>query len=453
MSKKKSKRKKKGRLLRVIRSNAAGIDIGATKIYVAVPEGCDKEPVRSFETFTQDLHEAAQWLKSCGIDTIAMESTGVYWIPLFQVLESYDFELFLVNAGHVKHAPGRKTDVEDCQWIQYLHSVGLLNRSFRPPQEICAVRSLLRHRNNLIKASATHIQHMQKSLTQMNLQIHNVISDITGTTGLAILDAILAGERDPHKLAELRDPRIKSDKGTIAKSLEGHYLSEHLFTLKQAIQAYRYYKNMINECDSEIEKYLNNFDSQIDPEKNPPPKPKSLRKKPTGNEPHFDLRTHMYRILGTDLTQIDGINSMTAWVFFSEVGTDLSKFPSKEKFSKWLALSPNNNITGDKIKSSKTLMSKNRLAIALRLSAQSLWKSQSFLGFYYRRMRARQGPPKAITSTAHKLARIIYHLVKYRKNFDESVFADEIKLHKKRLETRIRKQAKMLGFKLVSADS
>jgi transposase len=449
MSKKKSKRKKSGRLLRVIRSNAAGIDIGATKIYVAVPDGRDKEPVRRFGTFTQDLNEAAQWLKSCGIDTIAIESTGVYWIPLFQVLESYGFALFLVNSGHVKHVPGRKTDVEDCQWIQYLHSVGLLNRSFRPPQEICAVCSLLRHRGNLIKASATHIQ----SLTQMNLQIHNVISDITGTTGLAILDAILAGERDPHKLAELRDPRIKSDKGTIAKSLEGHYLSEHLFTLKQVLQAYRHYKNMINECDSEIEKYLNDFDSIIDPGKNPLPKPKSPRKKPHGNEPHFDLRTHMYRILGTDLTQIDGINSMTAWVFFSEVGTDLSKFPSKEKFSKWLALSPNNKITGDKIKSSKTLKSKNRLAISLRLSAQSLWRSQSFLGDYYRRMRARQGAPKAITSTAHKLARIIYHLVKHRKKIDESVFSYENKLHKKRLETRIRKQAKILGFELVSTDS
>lgn len=451
---KKKRKKRKGlKSLRIIRPNAAGIDIGVTEIYVAVPIDRNEEPVRCFETFTEDLHEAAKWLKANSIDSVVMESTGVYWIPLFQILESYGFEVFLVNAGHIKKVPGRKSDVDDCQWAQYLHSVGLLNASYRPPQDICAIRSILRHRDNLIKISASHIQHMHKSLSQMNLQIHNVISDITGTTGLMILDAILAGERDPHKLAEFRDGRIKADKKTIAKSLVGDYLPEHLFTLKHALQVYRYYKEMINECDCEIEKNLKNFESFIDTEINPLPKPKTSRKKPHSNEPNFDLRYHMYRILGTDLTQIDGINSLTVQVFFAEVGPDLSKFPTVHQFCSWLCLSPNNKITGGKILSSKTLKNNNRLATALRLAANSLWKSQSYLGDYYRRMRARHGAPKAITAAAHKLARIIYYLVKHKVAFSESVFQEEEKRFKKQLESRIKKQARMLGLKVVPVDS
>ena len=257
--KKKINRKKTVKHLHVLQPNSAGIDIGATEIYIAVPDERASKAVRRFDTFTDDLHDAAKWLKKCGIESIAMESTGVYWIPIFQILDIYGFEVILVNARHVKNVPGRKTDVIDCQWLQYLHSVGLLRGSFRPAQDICAVRSLLRHRDNLVKAAASHIQHLQKSLTQMNLQIHNVISDITGVTGLAIIDAILAGERDPKILAELRDPRIKADKQTIVKSLIGDFRSEHVFTLKQTLQSYRNYRQLIQGCDREIENHLKKF--------------------------------------------------------------------------------------------------------------------------------------------------------------------------------------------------
>ncbi|MCP3872942.1 MAG: IS110 family transposase [Desulfobacteraceae bacterium] len=449
MTRKRKKKNKNIKMLHVIQPNAAGIDIGAAEIYIAVPGDRDKEPVRHFDTFTADLHSAAKWLKSCGIDSIAMESTGVYWIPVFQILESYGFDVVLVNARHVKNVPGRKTDVQDCQWLQYLHSVGLLRGSYRPPQEICAVRSLLRHRDGLIKTASSHILHMQKALTQMNLQIHNVISDITGVTGLAIIDAILSGERNPQKLAALKNGRIKASKDTIAKSLEGDYLPEHIFTLKQSLQVYRHYQQMMAECDQEIESHLNNFDSRVDMDKNPPPPPTSISRRGKGNEPNFDLRTQLYRIIGTDLTQIEGISAVTAHVFFSEVGCDVSKFPKSNNFVSWLNLCPNNKITGGKILSSQTLPGKNRLAKALQMSAMSLWHSQSYLGNYYRRKRAKNGAPSAITDTAHKLARIIYHLVKTGKQFDESVFSTQEEAHQKRALSNLKKRAKTMGFKLV----
>jgi transposase len=451
MARRRKKKSKKMEPLHVMQPNAAGIDIGATEIYVAVPADRDPEPVRCFATFTEDLTAAARWLKSCGIQTIAMESTGVYWIPVFQILEAHRFEVILVNARHVKNVPGRKTDVQDCQWLQYLHSVGLLRGSYRPPQEICAIRSLLRHRNNMVKTAASHVQHMQKALTQMNLQIHHVISDITGVTGLSILDAILNGERDPKKLAAMRDRRIQASEKTIIKALKGDYRWEHLFALKQALQSYRHYRQMIGECDIEIEKHLDEFDSRIDEcEK---PISTSSARKPRGNEPCFDLRTHMYRILGSDLTQIDGIGALTAHTFFSEVGPDISKFPTEKHFCSWLGLCPGNKTSGGKILSSQTLPVSNRLAQALRMAANTLWNSHSYLGHYYRRMRARHGAPKAITATAHKLARIIYYLVKTGKQFDETVFSEQEELHKKRLERNLKKQAFYLGFQLVPIGS
>ena len=448
MAKKLKKKFKKVKMLQNTNPNTAGIDIGATEIYIAVPHDRDSNPVRRFDTFTADLHDAAKWLKDCSIDSIAMESTGVYWIPVFQILESYGFEVVLVNARHVKNVPGRKTDVQDCQWLQYLHSVGLLRGSHRPPQEVCAVRSLLRHRDGLVKTAASHIQHMQKSLTQMNLQIHNVISNITGVTGLAILDAILSGERDPHKLAALKDGMIKATKDTIAKSLEGDYLPEHVFTLKQSLQVYRHYQQMMAECDREIESHLNNFDSRIDVDQNPPPTTSTSRKG-KGNEPNFDLRTHMHRILGTDLTQIEGINSVTAHVFFTEVGCDVSKFSKGGNFVSWLNLCPGNKISGGKILSSHTLPGKNRLAKALQMSAMSLWRSNSYLGNYYRRKRAKNGAPSAITDTAHKLARIIYHLIKTGTQFDESVFSTQEEAHQKRTLRNLKNKAKSLGYQMV----
>lgn len=447
MSKRQQKKINKVKVVQVIQANAAGIDVGASEIYIAVPDDRDAKPIRCFETFTVGLHHAAKWMKKCGIDSVAMESTGVYWIPIFQMLESYGFEVVLVNARHVKNVPGRKTDVQDCQWLQYLHSVGLLRGSYRPAQEVCAVRSLLRHRDRLVKMSASHVQHMQKALTQMNLHIHHVISDITGVTGLAIIDAILAGERRPKKLAALKDRRIKADKSTIAKALEGDYRPEHLFTLKQALQAYRHYREMITECDREIEAHLEGFESRINVDQFPPPT--SGQRKAQRNAPDFDLRTHLYRIIGTDLCQIDGIHAMTAHVFFSEVGPDIARFPTVKHFCSWLGLCPQNKISGGKVLSSRTRPGASRVAQALRMASQALHNSQSSLGEYLRRMKARHGAPKAITATAHKLARIIYHLVKTGKQFDETVFADQEKLHRKRLEKRIRNQAKSLGFQLV----
>ncbi len=446
---KKRKKKTINKILHTLKPNAAGADIGATEIFIAVPEDRDPQPIRNFETFTEDLHAAAKWIKSCGVDTIAMESTGVYWIPVFQIFESYGLDVVLVNARHVKNVPGRKTDVQDCQWLQYLHSVGLLNGSYRPPQKVCAVRSLLRHRDGLVKTAASHIQHMQKALTQMNLQIHNVISDITGVTGLAILDAILSGERDPNKLASLKHKRIKAGKKTIIKSLEGDYLPEHVFTLKQSLQAYRHYHQLMAECDQEIEKHLNNIDSRIDVDENPLPPPTSSPRKGKGNEPDFDLRTQMYRILGTDLTQIDGISAVTAHVFFSEVGSNVDKFPKPGNFVSWLNLCPGNKISGGKVLSSRTLPGKNRLSQALKMSALSLWHSQSYLGNYYRRKRAKDGAPSAITDTAHKLARIIYHLIKTGKQFDESVFHDQEEAHQKRTLRSLQNKAKSMGYQIV----
>lgn len=436
-------------MLHAMLPNAAGVDIGATEIYIAVPNGRDNKPVRHFGTFTADLHNAAKWLKKCNISSIAMESTGVYWIPVFQIFESYGFDVVLVNARHVKNVPGRKTDVQDSQWLQYLHSVGLLRGSYRPTQEVCAVRSLLRHRNGLVQTSSSHVQHMQKSLTQMNLQIHNVISDITGVTGLAILDAILSGERNPKKLAALKHGRIKAKTATIIKSLEGDYHPEHVFTLKQSLNVYRYYRQMIAECDQEIEAHLNEFDSRIDVDKKPPPPPTSSPRRGKGNEPDFDLRTHMYRIIGTDLTQVDGISAVTAQMFFSEVGNDVSKFKNRRHFTSWLNICPGNKISGEKILSSRTLPGKNRLAQALKMAAMSLSHSKSYLGNYYRRKRAKNGAPNAITDTAHKLARIIYHLVKTGKQFDESIFHKQETAHQKRVLKNLKTKAKTLGFQLV----
>jgi transposase len=435
----------------VLQPNAAGIDIGATEIYIAVPEDRCAETVRHFGTFTEELHQAAQWMKDCNIESIAMKSTGVYWIPVFQILDSYGFDVILVNARHVKNVSGRKTDVQDCQWLQYLHSVGLLRGSFRPGQDICAVRSLLRHRDTMVKSASSHVQHIQKALTQMNFQIHNVISDIVGVTGLAIIDAIVAGERDREKLANLTHPRIKADRKTILKSLEGDFRLEHLFTLKQALLSYRHYQQMIEACDLEIENHLNEFDSHSDfDETSLPPSTRSKRKSKK-TEPPFDLKSHLHRLFGTDLTQIDGVSTLTSQVIFTEVGPDLSMFPTANHFCSWLGLSPQNKISGGKILSSKTRPGSNRAAHALRLSANALFRSKSYLGDYYRRMRSRHGAPKAITATAHKLARIIYHLIKNRKPFDETVFAEQERDHQERMKKRLIKRAKSFGLQVVPA--
>ena len=430
----------------MIQPNAAGIDIGATELYVAVPSDRTDKPVKCFGTFTGDLLALATWLKRCQIRSVAMESTGVYWIPVFQILEDHGFEVCLVNARHVKNVPGRKSDVSDCQWLQYLHCVGLLRGSFRPPQQVCAVRVLVRHRDALMKLVNVHIQHMQKALTQMNLQLHHVISDITGVTGLSIIKAILSGARDPKKLSKFRDPRIKSSEKTIAKSLVGDYRPEHLFTLQQSLSSYRHYQHLIAECDLKIKSMLGAFDSQVNIEKHPlPDNGKSSRKK---SDP-LNLRGQLYRIAGVDLTAIPGLQATTAYTLLSEIGPDVSKFPSAKHFASWLGLCPDNRVSGGRVLSVKTKPVANRAAAALRLAATTLQRNQSRLGDFYRRMRGKIGPPEAVTATAHKMACLVYHLLKTKKPYSETYAARHDEQRKRRWVVKLQNQAKSLGFALV----
>ena len=446
------KKRNKVGILPVIEPNAAGIDIGATEIFVAVPGDRDAEPVRSFPTFTVDLERLADWLQECQIRTVAMESTGVYWIPLFQILEKRKIDVRLVNAHHVKNVPGRKTDVQDCQWIQHLHSVGLLRGSFRPDDEICAIRSLWRHRDNLIQLATLHLQHMQKALDQMNLQIHHVISDLDGTTGLAIMDAILAGERDPHKLAQLRHPRVRASQETIMKSLVGDYREEHLFTLRQSLNAYRYYQQLIQEVDLQVKQMMQRLPSKVADGEKPPkgdkPRP---RKIPWRNEPP-QLRDDLYRAFGVDLTEVPGINTLTAQMLLTEIGPNLARFPTAAAFCSWLRLCPDPKISGGQVLSSRTRPTKNRAALALRMATQGLHRSDTFLGDYFRRMKARMGVPKAMTATAHKLARIVYHMITTRQEYDATIFQQQEQRRSQQRTARLHAQARMLGFHLVPVD-
>jgi transposase len=435
--------------LPVMNPDAAGIDIGATEIYVAIPPDRDAEPVRMFATFTRDLNALADWLQQREIRTVAMESTGVYWIPLMQILEARGLEVYLVNAKHVRNVPGRKTDVSDCQWLQYLHSVGLLRPSFRPAQDICAVRSLWRHREALVELATCHVQHMQKALNQMNLQIHHVISDITGLTGLAIIGAILDGERDTQKLALLRDPRIRASHETIAKSLEGEYQQEHLFTLRQSVEMYQQYRKRILECEAEIQCLMEKLEGQADPLSLPPAKDSVKKCKVMKPAKALTLRSEGYRILGVDLTTIPGISVLHVQTILAELGPDHSKFRNAAAFSSWMGLCPDNDISGGRVLWSGTRKVKNRIALALRMAAQSLQQSQSFLGEFYRRMRTRLGAPKAITAAAHKLARIVFRLLITKEPYDDSVFARSEESCRQRAKKRLAAQARELGFNLV----
>jgi transposase len=443
---KKRKHRKWDRSLPVMRPNAAGIDIGATEVFVAIPADRDSESVRSFPTFTQDLYELVDWLQRCRVDTVAMESTSVYWIPLFQILEARGIEVHLVNAQHVHHVPGRKSDVLDCQWLQYLHSVGLLRASFRPEQAVCEIRSLMRHRENLVQMACVHVQHMHKSLDQMNLQIHHVISDITGVTGLAIVDAIVAGETDPEALVKLRDHRIKASIDTVRKSLVGDYRPEHIFTLKQSQTAYRYYQQLIADCDREIQQRIETFHNPADPSA---PAESSTESAANGNSP-FDLRAHLERIFGVDLTGVPGFDIVRIQTIFGELGADLSgKFSTEDAFSSWLNLSPKDGTSAGRRIRSPRIKTKNRVTQTLRMAAQSLHNSQSYLGDYYRSQRARFGAPKAIKNTAHKLARILYHLITTRQPYDETVFAKLEARNQLRRFRKLQSLAKQMGYSLV----
>ncbi|WP_341812900.1 IS110 family transposase [Wolbachia endosymbiont (group A) of Cephus spinipes] len=434
--------------LEVMNPDAAGIDIGSSVHYVCVPEGRDKQNIQKFCCFTEDLYNLAKWLKRCKVTTIAMESTGVYWIPLFQVLESYGFEVKLVNAKYVKNVPGRKSDVQDCQWLQQLHSYGLLQGSFRPDNQICVLRSYTRQRDNLIKSAAAHIQRMQKALIQMNIQLHKVISDITGVTGIQIIKAILEGERNPEKLAELRDGRIKNDKSTIAKALAGDYREEHLFTLKQEFELYNIYQEKIAECDRSIEGYYKTFETKSGGNK----LCNKIKRKSTKHGPNFAIHEELHRITGRDFTKVPGLDVVTIQTIISETGINPNRWRTEKHFSSWLGLSPANKITGEKVFSTRTRKVINRAANAFRIAAHCVSRSNSGIGAYCRRIKRRLGAPKAITATARKLACIFYSMLKYGQEYVEKGMNYYETRYKERVKKNLIKKAQEFGYILVQKD-
>ena len=427
--------------------NAAGIDIGNSAHYVAVPADRDDEPVRKFDCFTADLHRLADWLQQCGIETVAMESTGVYWIPLYQILEARGLDVKLVNARQVKNLPGRKTDMLDCQWLQKLHTFGLLNNSFRPTDQICVLRSYWRQRDTLVSSASTCVQHMQKALTEMNIQLANVISDLSGCTGLKIVRAILRGDRNPEKLAELKHQGIRASKEEIAKSLEGNWREELLFNLKQSLELYDFYQDKINDCDLRIKDYLQTFQSKVGQEV--VVSAAKGRKKPGGNVPNFDLSSELHRITGVDLTKIDGINVMTAQTIISEIGLDMTKWKTEKNFASWLGLCPDHAITGGKILKRGTRQVISRAANALRMASRALLRSKSALGSNYRRLRTQLGAPKAITAMAHKLARLVYRMLKYGSDYVDKGMAHYEDKYRQTKITWIKKKAAELGMTLL----
>lgn len=436
--------------LPVLFPDTAGIDIGSKFHFVAVPSDRDRDPVRQYSTFTADLKEMVKWLKDCNIKTIIMESTGVFWIPAFELLESNGFDVKLVNARHVKNVSAHKTDVLDCQWLQQLGTFGLIKGAFRPADAILPLRTYLRQRDMLIKSASTHILHMQKALTQMNLHLHNVISDITGLTGMAIIRNIVAGVTNPKALASLRDERCRNPEEVIEASLVGNYREEHLFSLKQALELYDSYTKKIAECDYQIEQQTKKLDTGCDSEKlkllkkTAATKSKKLRK----HEYPFDLTSELIRITGVDLTKIPSIGASTALTIVSEIGLDMSKWRSAKSFASWLGLCPGNKVSGGKKLSGKTKPCKNRVAIALRNAANTLYRSECAFGAFLRRMKARLGSPKAITALAHKLAKLIYIMLKYGHEYVEKGVAFYEEMYQKRREASLKKKAAEMGYTL-----
>jgi transposase len=432
--------------LSITHPNAAGIDIGSASHFVAVPPDRDDEPVREFPSFTADLNALADWLKACKVDTVAMESTGVYWIPLFELLESRGFTVLLVNARHVKNVSGRKSDVLDCQWLQQLMTYGLLSGAFRPDEQVCVLRSLWRQREMLLRSQGRYVQHMQKALTQMNIQLANVISDVAGHTGQMILRAIVAGERDGQVLAAMKHERIRASTDEIAKSLQGNWRVEHLFALRQALEAFDFVGKQLLECDEQLERQLLTLQAY---EGEPA---KGKRRSCTRNAPKFDLRTQLFKMCGVDLTRIDGIDVTTALAVISETGADMSRFPTVAHFTSWLGLCPGTKITGGKVMSGRTKRCANHAAQSLRLAAAALRPSQSALGAYYRRMCSRMDRPKAVTATAHKLARLIYTMLTKGEEYTDQGQAYYEERYRERVVYNLNQRAAKMGMKLVPAE-
>jgi len=433
--------------LEVVHPDAAGIDIGNEFHYVAVPPSRDSQPVQRFGCTTGELKTMANWLKQCRIRTVAMQSTGVYWIAVYDILEQAGLEVYLVNARDTKNLPGRKSDVQESQWLMKLHTYGLLRNSFRPAQEIRTMRTYWRQRNDLVQSASRHIQRMQKALTQMNIQLANVLSDVSGVTGQAVIKAILEGERNPHKLAEFRDPRVRASEVEIARSLEGNWQPDLLFVLKQEQNGYEFCQKQMAECDRQLEKYLQQREDRSHDAPLPAEKRKQRLKKTKG-KPQFDLRTGLFHLSGTDLTQIDGIDVMTASSILSEAGWDMSKWPDEDHFVSWLRLCPDNRISGEKIIGKGRLPTNNRATIALKMAASTLRQSDTYLGAQFRRLRTRLGAPIAIKAMAAKLARLVYRMLRYGlKYVDKGATFYQVE-HRQRQIKHLKWKAASLGYKL-----
>lgn len=431
--------------------DAAGIDLGARMHYVAVPDGRDEKTVQTFGTTTPELLRLCEWLGRCGVTTVAMESTGSYWIPLYELLEERGIGVYLVNAKHLKNVPGRKTDVQDCKWLQELHSYGLLRASFRPSLEICELRAYSRQREDLVRRSSAEIQHMQKALTLMNVRLDTAISDVTGITGMAIIRDILKGNCDPAALARHRDGRCSATEKEIAAALTGNYRSEHVFVLRQAVEAYDFLLGQIRACDQQIERVLGALAERRPEPEAPMPKPRDKRK-PRPSEPAFDTRTPLYRLTGCDLSQINGLGPQAILKIVAEIGPDVSAWRTEKHFTSWLRLAPGNNITGGKRRRSKKEPAANRVAQCLRVAAMSLGRSDTALGAFYRRIAARLGAVKATTATARKLAVLVYLMLKRgAKYLDPGAMAYEQR-YAKRVLHYLQRRAQALGHKLVPVD-
>jgi transposase len=450
--------------LDIMHPHAAGIDVGNSGHYVAVRPDCDPDSVRRCECFTADLHRLADWLQRCGVTTVAMQSTGVYWIPLYEILDARGIEVYLVNARHTKNLPGRKTDVQGSQWLLKLHTYGLLRNSFHPSAAIRVVRTYWRQRGDHVQAISTCIQRMQKALTQMNIQLANVISDLSGWTGQRIVRAILGGERDPDKLAALSHPGIHATPDTIAKSLEGTWQPDLLFVLQQEVTMYDASEQRIAECDHALEQHLKGFaDKGADPAAEAEPSPTTprteLRSGPTrrrkagSHTPQFDVGRELHRIRGVDLTRIDGIDVGVAQTGISEVGLDMTRWQTEAHFASWLGLCPDNRITGGKVIRKGTRHVINRAATALRLAATTLLRSQSYLGGQYRRRRARLGAPKAITAMAHKLARLVYRMLKWGHDYVDKGLQYYEERHREQQVDLLKRRAAKLGLQIVEPDA
>jgi len=432
-----------------IQPHAAGMDIGAHEIWVCIPGEGDTQIVRLFGTYTADLQAIGDWLCEHGIQSVAMESTGVYWIPIFEYLESLCFQCCLISSRSIKRVPGRKTDIVDCQWIQTLHSYGLLEDSFRPEADLVALRTLLRHRAQLVQHRAPHIQHMHKALLQMNIQLSQALSDVMGQTGQKIIRAIVDGIRDPHQLAALRHYRCKKDEIEFAKALTGTWREEHLFVLKQALELYDFYTAQLEACDIEIERTY----ALIRPdwpynELETLPKKKNHSHSKNAPKNDTNLRRHLLRLSGVDLAAVDGISVSIAQTIISEIGTDMSKWPTVKHFCSWLGLAPKNDITGGKVIRSRTGKTKNRAGQAFRLAANSVTRADCAFGAFYRRKKSQIGPAQALVATAHMIARTVYFMLKNKVQYIRTSANSYDQRYREQQIRYLKRRAAKLGFQL-----